>query len=396
MMRGMKMTTENQTFAEKFDLLGCIQCGRCTGGCPVTVRTNLNVRRFVYDAYDEGLLEELARVTDIWDCTACHTCAVRCPKGLKPLEVLIGLRSLVVESGKTQPTVRDALESTFMEGNPWDKPRATRNDWMEGLDVRIAEPDQKVENLFFVCCTIAYDPRVQVTARNMIRLLKKAGVDYAFLGTDETCCGSEVFTLGEDGLFEMLIEDNTELLNEYRADRIVALSPHCFTTFNTHYPDLNKPVIHYTQLLAELLEQGKLVFEKGLHKKIVYHDPCYLGKQSGVFEEPRRVLQAIEGVELVEFNRNRERSLCCEGGGGKMWVESESKIERLAETRIKDAHALGADIVAAACPFCVLTLDDALKAEGFEEEMQVAEIMEILGELEEMQDNSSSAQEVED
>jgi len=133
-MRGMKMTTENQTFAEKFDLLGCIQCGRCTGGCPVTVRTNLNVRRFVYDAYNEDLLDELfTGWPEIWDCTGCHTCAVRCPKGLKPLEVLIGLRSLVVESGKTQPTVRDALESTFMEGNPWEKPRATRGD----LDGRI-------------------------------------------------------------------------------------------------------------------------------------------------------------------------------------------------------------------------------------------------------------------
>ena len=397
-MRGMKMTTETQTFAEKFDLLGCIQCGRCTGGCPVTVRTNLNVRRFVYDAYDEELLEELSRLAEIWDCTACHTCAVRCPKGLKPLEVLIGLRSLVVESGKTEPTVRDALESTFMEGNPWEKPRATRSDWMEGLDVKVAEPDQKVENLFFVCCTIAYDPRVQVTAQQMVHLLKSAGVDYAFLGTDETCCGSEIFTLGEDGLFEMLIEDNTELLNEYQADRIVALSPHCFTTFKTHYPDLNKPVIHYTQLLAELLEQEKLAFKGELAKKIVYHDPCYLGKQSDVFEEPRQVLKAIEGVELVEFNRNRERSLCCEGGGGKMWVESESKIERLAERRIKDARELGADIVAVACPFCVLTLDDAVKAEGLEEEMQVAEIMEILGELEavQVQSEASSAQEVED
>ena len=396
MMRGMKMTTENQTFTEKFDLLGCIQCGRCTGGCPVTVRTNLNVRRFVYDAYNEDLLEELSRVAEIWDCTACHTCAVRCPKGLKPLEVLIGLRSLVVESGKTQPTVRDALESTFMEGNPWNKPRATRNDWMEGLDVRVAEPDESVENLFFVCCTIAYDPRVQVVAKNMVRLLQEAGVDYAFLGTEETCCGSEIFTLGEDGLFEMLIEDNTELLNEYQADRIVALSPHCFTTFNTHYPDLNKPVIHYTQLLAELLEQGKIAFKNGLEKRIVYHDPCYLGKQSGVYDEPRRVLEAIEGVELVEFDRCRERSLCCEGGGGKMWVESESKVERLAETRVKDARALGADILAVACPFCVLTLDDALKAKGFEEEMQVAEITEILAELGGLKDQSNSAQEVED
>lgn len=375
------MSTESLTFTEKYDLLGCIQCGRCTGGCPVTVRADLNVRQFVNDAYDEDKLDELARLAEIWDCTACHTCAVRCPKGLKPLEVLIGLRSLIVESGKVEPTVRDALQSVLLEGNPWEKSRAMRQDWMEGLEVRIAEPGEYVENLFFVCCTNAYDPRVQVTAKNMIKVLNQTGLDYAFLPEDESCCGSEVFALGEEGLFEMLVEDNTEFLNEYSAGRIVTLSPHCFTTYKTHFPDLKHPVIHYTQLLDELIQEGKLAWKGELPKKIVYHDPCYLGKQGGVFDEPRRILKSIPGVELLEFNRRRERSLCCEGGGGKMWVESESRKERLAETRIKDARELGADIVAAACPFCVLTLEDAMKGLGYEEEMRVAEIMELLGEF---------------
>ena len=380
-MWGMMMSTENQTFAENLDLFGCIQCGRCTGGCPVTVRTNLNVRRFVYDAKNEEMLEELSKLAEIWDCTACHTCAVRCPKGLKPLEVLFGLRTLVVESGKTQPTVRDALESVFREGNPWEKPRATRYDWMEGLEVKIADPEQPVENLFFVCCTIAYDPRVQIVAKNLVKILNQAGVDYGFIGENESCCGSEVFALGEEGLFEMTVEDNTEFLNEFQARQLVTLSPHCFTTFRTRYPDLNKPVLHYTQLLDQLLQEGKISWNQDLPKKIVFHDPCYLGKQSLVFDEPRRLLKSIQGVELLEFDRSRERSLCCEGGGGKMWVESESKAQRLAETRIKDAKEMGAEIVAVACPFCVLTLEDAMKALGYEEEMRVAEITELLGEL---------------
>jgi len=377
----MIMSTESLTFTEKYDLLGCIQCGRCTGGCPVTVRADLNVRQFVNDAYDEEKLDELARLAEIWDCTACHTCAVRCPKGLKPLEVLIGLRSLIVESGKVEPRVRDALQSVLLEGNPWEKSRAMRQDWMEGLDVRIAEPGEYVENLFFVCCTNAYDPRVQVTAKNMVKILNKTGVDYAFLPEDESCCGSEVFTLGEEGLFEMLVEDNTEFLNEFSAGRIVTLSPHCFTTYKTHFPDLKHPVIHYTQLMDELIQDGKLAWKGELPKKIVYHDPCYLGKQGGIFDEPRRILKSIPGVELLEFNRSRERSLCCEGGGGKMWVESESRKERLADTRIKDAKAMGADLVVAACPFCILTLEDAMKGLGYEEEMRVAEIMELLGEF---------------
>ena len=379
-MWGMTMSVENQTFAEKFDLLGCIQCGRCTGGCPVTVRTNLNPRRFVYDSYNEDLLDELSRLPEIWDCSGCHTCAVRCPKGLKPVEVLFGLRNMLVESGKVEPTVRDALESTFLEGNPWSKPRATRFDWMEGLDVKIAEQGQEVENLFFTCCTIAYDPRVQAVAQNMVKAMNNAGVDYAFLGEEESCCASEIMALGELELFNELAEENTELFNGYAAKRIVTLSPHCLTAIKK-YEGLNAEVIHYSQLLAELIEQGSISFSGELNETVVYHDPCYLGKQNGVFDEPRTILKGLPGVELVEFTRSRERSLCCEGGGGKMWAETESKEERLAEKRIKSAKELSASVVAVACPFCVLTLEDAIKALGYEEEMRVAEIMELVGEL---------------
>lgn len=376
------MNEELQDFIQKYDLYGCIQCGRCTGGCPVTVRTNLNVRRFVYDSLNKDMLDDLAKLPEIWDCTACNTCAVRCPKGLKPLEVLMGLRNiLVVEQGTVQTTVRDALESVFLEGNPWSKSRAMRSDWMEGLEVKIAEPGEKVENLIFVCCTIAYDPRVQIQAKNLVKLLNKAGVDYGFIGEGEACCSSEVHHLGEDDLLEEMVESNTELLNEYDATRIVTISPHCLTAFKTQYPNLKAEVIHYTQLIAELLQEEKLTISKEFPQKIVYHDPCFLGKQNGVYDEPRAILGQIPGAEIVEFDRRRERSLCCEGGGGKMWVETESKKERLAETRAKDAGELGASILAVACPFCVLTLDDAVKAKGLEEQMRVAEILEIIGDL---------------
>jgi Fe-S oxidoreductase len=380
----MKMNTDANTviesFIQKYDLLGCIQCGRCTGGCPVTIRTGLNPRRIVYDSRDEEMLEELSNLTEIWDCTTCNTCAVRCPKGLKPVDVLVGLRNMLVEEGVIQPTVRDALESIFREGNPWDKPRATRCDWMEGLDVRIVEPGEEVENLIFVCCTIAYDPKVQVIAQNFVKLLNKAGVDYGFIGEDESCCASEAHNMGEEGLFEMMIEDNTELLNSYAAKRLVTLSPHCYSTFKNQYPDLKAEVIHYSHLLKELLEEKKIAFGKECSDKVIYHDPCYLGKQNDVYDEPRYVLKQIKGAEILEFERSRERSLCCEGGGGKMWVEgTETKEERLAETRVKDAREQGATVLAVACPFCVLTLDDALKAKGFEEEMRVADVLEFLG-----------------
>ncbi len=372
------MTAENLTFAEKFDLLGCIQCGRCTGGCPVTVRSNLNIRLFIHDSYFQEKLEELSRLAEIWDCTACHTCAVRCPKGLKPLEVLLGLRSMMVEGGRVRPAVRDALESMFREGNPWGKPRATRGDWMKHQEVKVARPGLAVENLIFTCCTICYDPRVQGIARQLSGLLNRLEIDHGFIGEGESCCGSEARCLGEDYLFQEILEENTGFLNQFQAKRLVTLSPHCLATFRDYYPGLKMPVIHYTELLAGMLDKlGPLI--GACSERLAYHDPCYLGKQSSIFEPPRDLLRALKGVELVEFNRSRERSLCCEGGGGKMWVETKSTSERLAETRIKDAKELGARVVAVACPFCLLTLDDAVKSLGYEGEMRVAEITELLG-----------------
>ena len=379
------MSIEQAAFVKKYDLLGCIQCGRCTGGCPVNMRTDLNVRRFVYDTRDESRLEELSERPEIWDCTTCNTCALRCPKGLDPFEVLLGLRSMRAEEGNIEPTARDALESIFNNGNPWGKPAATRTAWMEGIEgvenVRILEPGEKADVLVHTCCTACYDPRIQPLAKNLVRVLNAAGVDYGFIGVEEKHCGSEARRLGEEGLFEYLDEENTELFSSYDVNRIVCLSPHCFNSFKNEYSGTLPPVMHYTQLVAELLADGGLELKGEMEGKVVFHDPCYLGKKNLVFDEPRFILSKIKGLESDEFLRSRERSLCCEGGGGKMWVESESKEQRLAEVRIADAQALGASIVAVACPFCLLTLEDAMKVRGLEDEMRVADVLELLGEV---------------
>ncbi len=376
------MCAEEIGFVEKYDLLGCIQCGRCTGGCPVALRTDLRVRCFMYDTQNEERLEELSERPEIWDCTTCYTCAARCPKGLEPLEVLIGLRSLQIEEGRVQPTVRDALESIFKDGNPWGSPRAKRLDWTAGLEVEALEPEaeEATDVLLFVCCTDAYDPRVMKVAQALVKVLNAAGVDFGIIGEEESCCGSEVRRLGEEGLFEMCDEENVELLNSFNVNRIVTVSPHCYNTLKKEYHGLKHPVLHYTELVAELLEEGKLQLSKEMAKVITYHDPCFLGKQNDIYDEPRYIITRIPGVEFREFDRCRERSLCCEGGGGKMWVESESKAERLAEIRVEDAKELGAEIIAVACPFCLLTLEDATKVKGVEEEMRVADILELLAE----------------
>jgi Fe-S oxidoreductase len=337
----------------------------------------------MYDTVNQDLLEELSGKPEIWDCTTCWTCAARCPKGLEPMEVLMGLRSIQVEEGKVQPTVRDALQSIFQDGNPWGMPRAKRYDWAADLDVKILEPEaeEKTDVLVFVCCTDAYDTRVVKVTQALVKVLRAAGVDFGFIGEDESCCGSEVRRLGEEGLFEMCDEENVEMLNSFNVERIVTISPHCYNAMKKEYHGLKHPVLHYTQLLAQLIEDGTLKIEKEFAKVVTYHDPCYLGKQNDIYDEPRYILTRIPGLEFREFDRCKERSLCCEGGGGKMWVESESEEERLAEVRVKDAKELGAQVIAVACPFCLLTLEDATKVQGMEEEMAVMDILEILSEV---------------
>ncbi len=384
-------------FVEQYDLLGCIQCGRCTGGCPLSLSSPLNIRRIIYEFLVRDKLD-IKQMPEIWDCTTCSTCTLRCPKGLDPAMILVGMRRVLTEGGRIKPTVRDALESTFKFGNPWGRGKNKRSDWAQGLNVKnLAEggfppkacPEQgrrvggdrggaQAEILYFVGCTPSYDDRVQAVARAMVKVFEKAEVDFGILGNEEICCGSEMRRLGEEGLFEFLVEDSLEIFKQHGVKRMVTTSPHCYNTFKNEYEGLDFEVQHYTQFLADLIERGKLVFSEEVNKVVTYHDPCYLGKQNQIYDEPRAILQSIPGLKFVEFDRSRERSLCCEGGGGRMWVEASSGGERLAETRVKDALALGAEVIATACPFCMLTLEDAVKTTGAEGSIEVLDIVELV------------------
>jgi len=258
------------------------------------------------------------------------------------------------------------------------------NDGNPDSRIEIKAAQEGCELLYFVCCTAAYDLRVQPVARALARAFQAAGLDFGTLGTEESCCGSGVRRLGEKGLFEMLVEENGEMFRSVGASRLVTTSPHCFNTFKNEYGLDGIEVLHYTQLIAELIEQGRLNLSNEVNKKVTYHDPCFLGKQNHVFDEPRAILKAIPGVELVEMDRNRERSLCCEGGGGRMWAEGTNLEERLAFQRVQEAAETGAEILAVACPFCLLTLEDAVKVQGLDEAdqdgrtLQVMDIMELV------------------
>ena len=369
-----------QGLAERYELFACIQCGKCSGGCPVSLTSVLNIRRLIRELIVREDLKPVYNRSELWDCTTCSTCSLRCPCGLKPHELIIGLRSGLVEEGDIPVTARDALEGTFKHGNPWGRIRTKRTEWAADLGIKDSSHGDSARMLYFVGCAPSYDPRVQEVARALSRIFSRAGMDFGILGNEESCCGSEVRRMGEEGLFEMLKEDNLKLFHKYGVSQIVTTSPHCYNVLKNEYQASDLEVRHYTQLLAQLLEEGKLTFSTENRKRVAYHDPCFLGKQNGIYEEPRFVLNAIPGIILVDFERSRERSLCCEGGGGRMWIEASDSGERLAVVRVKEALEIGVEVVATACPFCLLTLEDAVKTLGLEEKLQVKDIAEIVSE----------------
>ena len=379
------MASQETVMADQFDLFGCYQCGKCTGGCPVSLKSRLNIRRLMIEGILGRNLEHLSERLELWDCTTCKTCTLRCPRGLKPMDLVIGMRGSLVEEGHIPKTLIEAMENSYKHGNPWGKPKNKRTEWTKELpeDLKVKDFSQgdRAEYLYFVGCTASSDPRIQQVAKALAFNFQRAEVDFGILGNEEQCCGSEIRRMGESGLFEELVEKNMERFDHYRIERIITSCPHGFNVLKNEYPQGKFEVLHTTQLLAKRVEEGKLSLKQEVKKVVTYHDPCFLGKQNSIFDEPRMLINAIPGITFKELDRSRERSLCCEGGGGRMWVESSSEAaERLAETRVKDAAELGAEIIATACPLCILTLEDAVKTSGHEERIRVMDVAELLAE----------------
>jgi len=304
-------------------------------------------------------------------------CVSQCPKDLEPGHVANILRSLLVEEGKVPRTLGLALTSTFRNKNPFEMMHADRLTWAEGYPLKdgLTEP---VDALYYVCCLACYDPRAQKIAQAMVTAMDAAGVSLGTLGSEEACCGSEMQRVGEMGLFEMMVEELTESLNKPQAQQIITASPHCFDVHAHSYPDLNLNSEHYTQYVSRLITDGQLNLKGEIDKRVTYHDPCYLGIQNDIFDEPRSILKSIPGVELVEMERNRKQSLCCGGGGGRMWFEGTASGGHLSHERVREAVSTGAQVLATACPFCLNMLDDAVKTLALEDQIEVKDIMELV------------------
>lgn len=363
------MTSQTQT-----RVLTCIQCGKCTGSCPEAGKTPFNIRMTVRKNQFQSQIEDFIP----WYCTSCGACTIRCPRDVKPSEVVIELRSILVEDGQISNQIQKALENTFVQKNPWGRSRAKRGEWSERLGYPVSHiSETKSKRLIFTCCIQAYDPRCMVIPSNIAKILNMAGIEFGILGEEEACCGNEIRRIGEGGLFEELVEENKATFKEYGVKEIIALSPHCMNALKKEYGDTGIKVIHYTELLFSLLKEGAIKFNRPYPKRVIYHDPCFLGKQNGIFDEPRAILSSIEGIELLEFTKAREVSLCCEGGGGRMFYEVETQYKRNSEVRVEDAIQKGAEVIATACPFCVMTLEEKAVEKGLE----VKELSEIVMEV---------------
>lgn len=380
----MLMQGEELAAIKNLDFNVCMQCGECTGSCPVFSKSKLNPRRLMLEtAYLVNPLTmspklDIYERSEVWDCTTCSTCSSRCPRDVKPMDVLIGLRSLLIEEGQVPSTLGEALEGVFKYGNPWGLSRGKRADWAQDLTVKRTSEDEKAALLYFVGCAASYDSRAQEVARALAKSLKALKADFSILGNKETCCGNEVYSLGEKGLFEELVDKNLNLFDRYGVDQIITTSPHCFHAFKNRYGK-NLAVQHYTQYLADRIDEGKVKFQGKFEKVVTYQDPCFLGKHNNIYDEPRKILENIPGMKFTELDMSRKRSVCCEGGGGRMWHDIPG--ERLAEARIKEALDVGAEVLAVACPFCLLTFDDAVKTTGTEDAIQIMDIMEILAKV---------------
>ena len=353
------------------DLLACYQCGTCTGSCPWNMLSGLNTRGVIRKA-QFGL--EGFEGDELWKCVTCDTCVVRCPRGVEILDVFRSMRSILVEMDQLPKSMRTALNSLDQEGNPWLGARAERPAWVKGVDVKTYT--EGTDYLLFSCCTTAYDPRSQKIARALVRILQAAGIDFGILDHEATCCGDPAHNIGHPELFESLKDQNKSMFDKYHVRKIITISPHCYKALKDKYEMDGVEVLHYTQVVADLLESGKLQL-KGLEgKKITYHDPCYLGRHSGEYEAPRYVVKAL-GADFQEMYRNRERSLCCGGGGGGAWRESKPG-DRLSELRIQEAADVGAEIVATACPFCMIMLEDGVKSLDKDDEIEIRDIAELV------------------
>lgn len=358
----------------------CFQCGLCDVVCPWNRVRTFSMRRLVREA-TFGLTD--IENEEMWLCTTCGKCPQQCPRDVKQIESGVALRRIATEYGvfpKSVTPVRTVRGGLVGEGNTLGEERGKRGDWAKGLSVNAFTEDMDI--LYFPGCYPSYDPRLKKVAVATANILNRAGVSFGILGAEENCCGESIRKTGDEEVFRRLAKENIKTFIDHGVKRILVTSPHCYHTFKNEYPDfrVNFEVIHVSQFLFGLVKEGRLEFTKEYGKKVAYHDPCYLGRHNGIFDEPREVLKRVPGLTLSEMPDYGQDSLCCGGGGGRVWMETK-KGERFSELRINQAIEVGAEVLVTACPYCITMFEDSRLTLNVAEKIEVKDITEIIREV---------------
>lgn len=390
----------DEHFPKEFlELSTCIECFLCNEACPILDKSHQSIgasrfgigpvgqlilAKYAMDPRDGGNRASRSLSEGIYECTTCARCKEVCPQEIPIPELIIELlRNQIVDAGFIQnPLMTNVFRSTSKYGNPWEQPIEKRIEWTKGLEVDTIQDNPEAEILYFVGCTPSYDLRCQEIAKSLVTIFNKAKVNFSIMGNEEKCCGGPMLRMGEKGLFKTLSAQMIRNFEKYGIRKIVTTSPHCYNAFVNNYP-INKEKIkvqHYTQFIWELIEKNKLNFSKEVNKVVTYHDPCFLGRYNKVYEAPRNVLEKIPGLSLVEMERNRAYSFCCGGGGGRIWIEEASPGERISAILAREAADLNPDILATACPFCLINLEDGIRVVDEDRNIQVKDIAELVKE----------------
>ncbi|MGO9028938.1 MAG: (Fe-S)-binding protein [Acidimicrobiales bacterium] len=398
---------EDFSWKQLLDLATCTECGRCQSQCPAwNTGKPLSPKLLIMDLRDnmfasadrimeknraagtevETLVPNVIDPDVLWSCTNCGACVEQCPVDIEHIDTIVDMRRYEVLIESRFPTEAGLmLRNVENQGDPWGLGAAKREDWIASLDFEVPVvtgtiPDD-IEYLYWVGCAGALDERARKGAQATARMLHRAGVSFAILGKKESCTGDPVRRLGNEYLFQEQAAANIATLDGVGTRTIIATCPHCFNTLANEYPALggNYEVIHHSQLLEHLVTAGRLTPGGGYQGTVTYHDPCFLGRHNRVFDEPRTVIDAIPGAKQVEMGRCRERGFCCGAGGARMWLE-ENIGKRVNMDRTEEALGTGADVVSTACPYCMIMLDDAVRANAKEDDVRVLDLSQLLEE----------------
>jgi Fe-S oxidoreductase len=358
----------------------CFQCGLCDTVCPWNRVRQFSMRKIVRQA-TFGMTE--IESEDIWRCTTCGRCPQRCPRDVSQIESGVALRRIATEYGVFPTSVkpiRTISGSLIGEGNPLNEEQKNRAKWAEGLGVKPFS--EEMEILYFPGCYPAFDPRLKKVAQATAKILNAAGVDYGILGAKENCCGESIRKTGDEELFKRLARENIKTFIDNGVKKILVSSPHCYHTFKNEYPEfmVEFEVVHMAQFLFQLIEEGRLELKEDFGKRVTYHDPCYLGRHNGIYDEPRNILKAVPGLEFGELPDHHQDSLCCGGGGGRIWMET-PKGERFCDIRVEQAKAEDAQVLVTACPYCITNFEDSRLNLGMEDTLEIKDITEVIQEV---------------